>query len=891
MYRTARRRSLRLSTLLALVLLALSALLIALRVEQLLLEFAQGRSLRVAQQLSHRMEEGLRAGLSLRDQTTLPALLELQLYKDKALLAVRVDDERGQVVAQTGAESAFEMINPVWARQLLAQGGALSRNLSHYAVVARVVQDSTDRPAALVWLVYERAALRELGAEIGSALWPWAAGAGMLLALALAALAWRWMQRTQRLLGALKALDKQPDPALGQSAAYAQVDAQLRRHADQRYGPWLVFSVGTLLVLSALGLLSWKASELVRPVLVEQIELNARTVLNTAQAQIERALVLGVPMERLRGVEAMFEQELRFAPELSFMALTRESGEVTTLQLHARVQPERHGEIEQLISKNLPTPDFAWIDAALSESDGPILGRLVVGMSTPYVDNSLRAMLLDLLLAVLVSLVLVRETLGGLWERALFKPYLALESAWARWRQRSAAFLTSSAAQAHASYEVMMASVRQVAAQLQDLGQAQTPSNVDTQLVSLRLIVFLTALSEELLRPFFAVFASELVPLSPAWSPTMQAGIPVTAFMLTLALAQPLGPWLTQHFEVRRALSVVAVLGALCLGLTAATHSGALVLALRAGSGVCYGLLLILVQTTIVRITGGEQRARGLVTVASAIVAAGVCGPALGGIVADRLGTTAAFAACAACLLLAALTSLRITAVAERNHAHLAGLGGWRGMLAVLRQPRVMAVTWWAAVPARLVAAALLVVVTPLYLLEQGASASVAGRVLLLYFLVFMVSAPWVSRWSDLRQRRKPWVLTGSALSALACAAMPVVGGVAGAALCCALLGLAQALMSAPQLALVTEAFAPDPHNKQALQATPEQALAAFRFIERFGSVLAPLVVALAVAQFGLVGAVSVLGVMLLVCTMLLWASLRHYHEHRPTLHPALNPK
>ena len=33
--------------------------------------------------------------------------------------------------------------------------------------------------------------------------------------------------------------------------------------------------------------------------------------------------MLGVPMERLRGVEAMFEQALRFAPELSFMALTR----------------------------------------------------------------------------------------------------------------------------------------------------------------------------------------------------------------------------------------------------------------------------------------------------------------------------------------------------------------------------------------------------------------------------------------------------------------------------------------------------------------------------------------------------------------------------------------
>ena len=178
--------------------------------------------------------------------------------------------------------------------------------------------------------------------------------------------------------------------------------------------------------------------------------------------------------------------------------------------------------------------------------------------------------------------------------------------------------------------------------------------------------------------------------------------------------------------------------------------------------------------------------------------------------------------------------------MAERNHAHLAGLGGWRGMLAVLRQPRVMAVTWWAAVPA-FAAAALLVVVTPLYLLEQGPARRSAGRVLLLYFLVFMVSAPWVSRWSDLRQRRKPWVLTGSALS-LRWPARPCPWSVAWQALRCA----------APccnwrrpdvgtSIGLGDRAFCTRPSQQaEALQATPEQALAAFRFIERFGGVLAP---------------------------------------------------
>ena len=67
-----RAAAFRIAAPLALILVLLSALLIALRIEQVMLEFAQGRSLRTAQQISDQVAAGYRLGLGLQDQTQLP---------------------------------------------------------------------------------------------------------------------------------------------------------------------------------------------------------------------------------------------------------------------------------------------------------------------------------------------------------------------------------------------------------------------------------------------------------------------------------------------------------------------------------------------------------------------------------------------------------------------------------------------------------------------------------------------------------------------------------------------------------------------------------------------------------------------------------------------------
>ncbi|HZY20488.1 MAG TPA: MFS transporter [Ramlibacter sp.] len=859
MYPTA-RSALRFVVAVVLVLVALSTALIALRIEQVLLELAEARALRTAQQLRAQVEAGFRFGLALPDQAALPGRVQRLVAQDAALAAVRVQAEQGETVAQAGRPQAFAGLNPSWTQQLLGQGAharspasSVVRHAGPISFIGVPTIDASGRRSGVLWLVHDRAALQQAAWSVLASLWPWAAGLAAVLSAVLAALAVRWMGAAHGRLAAAAG-------ALAQADAQGPVrgPADVVRLVDGRGGSgralareWLLVLLAVVFTFSGLAGLAWKARELARPMLLAEVEEGAQGVLRQAVAHIERALALGIPADGLVGVEAMLQAELAPAQELAFLALQRPHGSQPALAIH------EGGDVAGArAALGAAAPGYL-----LASQPVPGVGQLLAGTRKEDVDGRLRSILLDLLFAVVVSLVLVREVLAALWSRSGLRPYVAFESAWRGWRARAVRLGADSAPQRVRDW---IAEVRGgVRRLLEDGSRTDAGEGPVRALARLRLIVFLTALSDELLRPFFAVFASEARPMVVELSPTMLAALPVAAFMLTLTLAQPLGPWITRRVDVRRALLVVAVCGAALLAATAVTANSLGLVLLRAGSGAAYGLLLILAQTTVLRITDSRNRARGLVEVSGAIVAAGVCGPALGGLLADGLGTAAAFAACAACLGMAAVLSTGLAPVPGGSSGNLAGLGGWRGLAAVLRHPRAMAVTWLAAVPARLAAAAVLLVAAPLYVQQIGETPAISGRVQLLYFLAFMLTAPWVARWSDIGRSRRPWILWGCALSVASCAALPLVGGVAGIALCCGLLGVAQALLSAPQLALVTEAFDRDPQATQAAGATPEQALAAFRFIERFGSIVAPFVVALAVSRLGLGGAVGAIGVVL----------------------------
>ncbi|MBF5005609.1 MFS transporter [Diaphorobacter caeni] len=855
-----RREALASAALFTLMLFGLSLLLIAWRSEQLLTQLSQERVTRLLQQVTSDSERSMRFGVGLADQQALPGLLERVLAQETLARAIWVISDRGEPLSSAGDPTLQRLVQPTWTSALLASptGSATSmRNTSKAALMGSLMRDATGANAGVAWLAFDLQPIREQARE--------ATFAVLLRSLPLAvitfATVWwvllRWSTRALESLESLESSDAQHGTA--------------QHHGGLRMGSIILVC---LLVLSiAPAGMVWIAREAARPLVAQQLEDNADDVAQTLAGELERALRLGIPWVHLNGVQALFAQQLKHAPELSYIALSAGHGAPERITWNSAAGAERQSPAD-LQSRSVTVSGAA--------------EKLVVGYSLDHVNGQLRGMMIDLVLAFVIAIVLMRELTRGLWRKSLLHPLLQHTESriWQRVRTLWGRTHVVQAQAAENDARLAQDCVSQLRAMTSGSAPPSSPPPGDTrsaawvsgQLTLLRLAVFLIALSEELLRPFFTVFASELQTADSHLSPAMVAGMPVAAFMATLALTQVLGPSIARRFDLRWSLMAAALIGVCAMAATSLARDVNSLVALRALAGVAYGLGFIIAQTAVVRITATQRRARGLSELSAAIVAAGIVGPPFGGMIAARAGDAMGFLACALCLVAAALVAMRLSL--RRQDADQGGAkgltttGGWRGYVAVLREPRAILVILGAALPARLVAVTVLSVVVPLYMSALQQPPAVAGRVLLLYFLCFACTSTLIAHWSDLTGQRKSFIYLGGLLSVLACMSMMVFDGATGMALCCALLGFGQAFQSAPQIALATEVFEPR-EGAYASPATPEQALAAFRFMERAGSIVAPFVTAIAITIWGYAGAVLAVGLLVGVATLCMMVGLR----------------
>lgn len=548
----------------------------------------------------------------------------------------------------------------------------------------------------------------------------------------------------------------------------------------------------------------WHARQAAEPLVHTQIENNASSLGHRLADELTRALDAGIPYAALPGISPWLAQAQKAAPEIASIKVERAHQPPPP---HAVIAPSQHADY-------------------------------VIALTYPkdYVDQQLSSILIDLVLAVVISAFLVYEISRGRWKKL--------------WEIKHS----------NGSWDP----------------SAHDEREKNRNLSRIRLFIFLVALSEELLRPFLTVFAMQL---DSSLSSSLSAGLPVAAFMLTLAVAQPLGPALAQRAELRTLMLATAIAGTCMLAISASAQSITALIIWRAGAGMAYGLGLILAQTAIVRMTARQQRARGMTSVAAAIVAAGIVGPPFGGMVAAQLGPQQAFMACAVCMGAAILAIWKVRQLpCEVALSSKGSRYSWQTYLDIWREPRAMAVILGAALPARLAAVGLLSILIPLYASDLQAASAVTGRILLLYFLVFALTVSAFAQWSDKTGNRISLIVAGGLVCAAACACVTFFNGIWGLAACSALLGLGQAMQSSPQVALITESF----EGSSERVASAEQALAAFRLLERAGSVAAPFVIAAAVQGWGYAGAITSLGVFLLLTTLGMYARLKAWHtSHR----------
>ena len=532
----------------------------------------------------------------------------------------------------------------------------------------------------------------------------------------------------------------------------------------------------------ALAAMGWQANLAGQELIAPAQQAQAQALARSSAALIERAVAVGVPIDAIAGLPQHTAELRQRSPQVAALALLAPDGKV--------------------LGGNPITAGLATVSAPVRDAGGALVARVVLGLDTQVLARALQARLVDVAVLGAICLLLALEWvslgLGARGARAL-----AVSEAW---RSRHG--------------PARMAA------------QAWRPSSAST----VRPALFLFMLAEEMTRPFLPTWARTLAPTGWGLSPDGWASVPMVLFLAMVALLQwPLAAQ-SQRLGRRRGLVLGALLGAAGMAGAALLPGYAALVGARLVGAVGFALVFVSAQGAVIDGSTSQDRARSLGQFVRAILVAGLCGPPLGGLTADRWGVPVAFALAAAVCLGAAWAAWAQMPRARRMAAASPMASQPRGTGAgLLTRSGLLPLLLGCALPAKLLLAALCFYLLPMHLQDAGYGNAVIGRLQTIYPLMMVLLVPLAARAADRWQRRSAFVTLGGLLAgASACLAWPAGGTPLALAAVLLGLGVGQALSITPQSALVA-----DLARRQA-GAHEAAVLGLFRLTERSGSALGP---------------------------------------------------
>ena len=252
-------------------------------------------------------------------------------------------------------------------------------------------------------------------------------------------------------------------------------------------------------------------------------------------------------------------------------------------------------------------------------------------------------------------------------------------------------------------------------------------------------------------------------------------------------------------------------------------------------------MVFVAAQGYVLDRTAHDNRAQGFALFIGAIMVATVCGPSIGGILADNIGFRLSFAVSAIMALASMLAILRLPAIEVRTNTSERPSRGprMREIFALLLNKRFMTLTGLAAMPAKILLTGVCFYLVPLYIVSIGNNAAMAGRMLMVYAVMMVLIVPLSANLSDASMRRDRYVSVGLIISGLSGLLLLISDSFLVLFGVVFLLGLGQALSIAAQSALVAE------HCQEEIRIYGHDAVyGVYRLLERLGNALGPLIAA-----------------------------------------------
>lgn len=677
-----------------------------------------------------------------------------------------------------------------------------------------------------------------------------------------------------------------------------------------------VVMLAVVLALAANAMLSHRSFE---RALAPEMAKKVAMVGNSVRVLLLKAVENGIDFHDLHGVDERFAEIDAEIPEITYFSVADARGQV----LHQRPASSaaitaylRSPQVLAALSRPEAVPASVRVDSHYMVSlpvvsQGQPLGMVHLGVDVRFVDNLMLEMLYDVLVVLVVSLFFTLELLHFMAGARLEQALAALGDVFgrggrgdftaARRHRGEAAFgsvirmLEATLARVNAAYAALGRDIEAARrgpaherppglsaaqARLQALGsrfrfgegEVQPGHRSDGNLAKVRAPLFIFILAEELTRSFLPGYVQELLVPVPWLSPQLVVGLPIALFMLIVALGQPYFGVLSERWGNRRTMLTGAAIAA--AGFLASSMAATVIdlLLWRSLCAVGYAMVFVSSQAFVLEHSNARNRATNLATFVGAIMVATVCGPSIGGILADNLGERWTFVV-AALLAVASLASIRQLpdgrpdGADERPPARIPRLPEVGALLA---NRRFLTLTVLAAMPAKILLTGLCFYLMPLYVTSGGGTQAMAGRVLMTYGVMVVLLSPLAARWATTRERME-WLVGGglvlSGLGGLLLLMGGEIGYVFGAMV---LVGTGQAMSISAQAALVSE------HCGRAIAQMGEGAVyGVYRLLERLGNAAGPLLAAVLVMAYGYRWGFIALGGFVCLCGLLFVTATR----------------
>jgi MFS family permease len=681
-----------------------------------------------------------------------------------------------------------------------------------------------------------------------------------------------------------------------------------------------VVMVVVMLALAASAVLSHRAFEqALAPEMAKKVASGGAS----ARSLVLKAMENHIAFREIYGIEQTFDELKRSIPDIAYVAITDTQGAVLYQRFTAPAGAEEHfrapGVLAAIAAPDVLPPSIRVgnqyvVSMPIVTPQQPV-GMMHIGVSVDFVDRIVLDMLFDVLVVLVVALFFTLEllnfmagskleaslkSLGETIERGASGDFTPLRSRGPS--GQSGPFgavlrgLDEVRARVNAGFEMLARDIdngRRVPAHERPPGLAAAQSGLqalaqrfrfgraetalrsdDSQLGKIRAPLFVFILAEELTRPFLPGYIKSLlvpIPGLPWLSAEVVVGLPIALFMLIVALGQPFLGAYAQRVGHRQAMMVGA--GVAAAGFVASAFAGSVLdlLLWRSMCALGYGLVFVAAQGHVLAHTNNANRARSFAVFIGSIMVATVCGPSIGGILADNIGERWTLAV-AAVLAIGSMGAIRLLPAQDAQAAAAQAVvkpPALREIGALMFNKRFMTVTGLAAIPAKVLLTGVCFYLVPLYVLSLGSTQSVVGRILMLYGVVMVVVSPLAASMATTRERMQWLVGSGLLLSGVGTLLLMAGSDVGWIFAAVFLVGLGQSLSIAAQSALVRE------HCDEEVGAIGEPAVyGVYRLLERLGNALGPLLAAVLLTAFGyrtgfiaIGSAVALCGVLFILAT------------------------